>query len=164
MEYVDELDTVFLAALGIAGGVTADDLELSLQHDGPITTVTCRGKLSAATSERFGQALILALGSAPEELHIDTTRVSKIGFGGIAELLRAARCAHESGTWLRIEQGPIVEDALDDAGLLWLGRTDVHPDIDRDRERALRFRAHSRMNGGGRRDTEGSSNRDRSPF
>lgn len=113
MEYLDELDTAFLAALGIAGGVATDDLELAMQHEGTVTRLRCKGELVAATAGRFGDAFMMSLGTDPTEVHVDTTQVTRIDLDGVAELLRGVERSQAVGTSLRFVPGPVVGDALE---------------------------------------------------
>jgi len=120
-------------------------LELSLRHKGPVTRVSCGGLIDTSTADQLNQALIMAVGTKPETLEIDTTAVTGVTFEGITAMLRAGRWCHEAGVALRIVPGPAVANALIEAGLGWFGSPDVEPHLTREREIALRTRALSRM-------------------
>ena len=122
-----------------------EEIELVLQHDDDVTQLSCLGVLTSENVREFNQALIMAMGTSPTKLVIDTTRVTSIGFSGVVALLRAARWCGESQIALHLHPGPFVIDALEVAGLSWLHELEEVPRVDREREGALRVQAFDRL-------------------
>jgi anti-anti-sigma regulatory factor len=126
-------------------GDVMDELSLVLRHESNATYLSCRGAITSENVGEFNQALIMAVGTGPTELVLDTTNITSVGFSGVVALLRAARWCGESEIALRLRPGRSVTDALVIAGLPWLLDPDEVLSVDRERERALRDQAFDRL-------------------
>ncbi len=145
---VSDLELTLLASLSLAEGVTVEDLGVAVAHNGPATRLTCRGELGPPAADKFRQVVMMAVDTDPKQLHLDTTNVSAISYEGVMALLHAARCCSESEAIFRLEPGPVVAQALDLAGLSWLGTAEAELDLDPERELTLGIEAFLRLEHG----------------
>jgi len=97
------------------------EFEVALRKEGDVTYISCGGELGVSSAARLEEAVEIAMEGSPEELRLDTGRVTRIGVAGISTILLIGPACRTSNIGFRFHAGQKVREALDAAGLWWVG-------------------------------------------
>lgn len=97
------------------------DFCVRINYEDSFTTLACEGELDVATSRRLREALDICLGSVPETLLLDLSKVTLLTSSGIETILEGVKGCRERGIHLQLEASSSVRRVLDLVGLWWVG-------------------------------------------